>query len=161
MSAPGQARIVLPRVYPAADPFPRDTRRGWGMRRCVRDLWRQTPATLPPPLPPRKRNPLRLAVSRDLPVIARNPEERERQGGQGSKQWYPRNVRNVSFRVTERFCSKVCGGRNPGLEVFGADCTRVGTMVWWLKGVSSLWGRVPSDFGDHVTCNRLKKSLRG
>lgn len=147
MSAPGQARIVLPRVYPAADPFPRDTRRGWGMRRCVRDLWRQTPATLPPPLPPRKRNPLRLAVSRDLPVIARNPEERERQGGQGSKQWYPRNVRNVSFRVTERFCSKVCGGRNPGLEVFGADCTRGwhdGVMVEGcveLVGKSSKWFR--------------------
>lgn len=60
-------------------PFSKGHTKGCGMRRCVRDLWRQTPATLlplPPPLPLRKRNPLRLAVSRDLPVIARNPEER-------------------------------------------------------------------------------------
>lgn len=60
-------------------PFSKGHTKGCGMRRCVRDLWRQTPATLlplPPPLPPRKRNPLRLAVSRDLPVIARNLEER-------------------------------------------------------------------------------------
>lgn len=71
MSAPGQARIVLQRVYPAADPF-----RAKGLREGPL----ATDASQPPPLTGI------LAVSRDLPVIARNPDrerEREREG----KEW--------------------------------------------------------------------------
>lgn len=70
--------------------------------------------------------------------------------------------------MTERFCSNVCGGRNPGFEVFGADCTRGWHDGVTVEGCVELVGkdggerRVPSDFGDRVTCDRLaiKESLR-
>lgn len=77
-----------------------------GVAECV-GAWGTFGDRRQPPSPhrslPAKRNPLRLAVSRDLPVITRNPEEerkREReeeaQGGQGSKQWQISSKRFVS-----------------------------------------------------------------
>lgn len=123
------------RVYPAADPFPR----GCGMRRCVRDLWRQTPATLLPHRSlPAKRNPLRLAVSRDLPVITRNPEEERKEDRDRNNddlletfrfEWPKGFVRTF---VEEGILVSKC----LALIVRGVG------MVWRLKGVSSLWGRM-------------------
>lgn len=130
------------RVYPAADPFPR----GCGMRRCVRDLWRQTPATLLPPFPPRKKESSAARsfarFTRDYAQSRGGEEERER--GRGTRRTGIETMTNLletfRFEWPKGFVRTFVEEGIPVSKCLALIVRGVGTMVWRLKGVSSLWG---------------------